>query len=63
MIEELKDRKLNFVTEFKIPIIYKSKELNIDFRCDLFVENCLVIELKSVTEIHSIFEAQLLTYI
>ena len=46
----------------KIPVIYKNKELDIDFRCDLFVEKCLVVELKSVQEMSNVFEAQLLTY-
>ena len=32
-------------------------------RCDLFVDNALVVELKSVSEFNPIFEAQLLTYI
>ncbi|MDD2821940.1 MAG: GxxExxY protein [Flavobacterium sp.] len=60
--EELSYRKINFYTEMKVPIIYKTKELITDFRCDLFVENCLVVELKSVLEMNPIFEAQLLTY-
>ena len=62
MIEELKHRKINFLTEMKIPVVYKSKELNIDFRRDLLVEDCLVVELKTVSEINSVFEEQLLTY-
>jgi GxxExxY protein len=60
--EELLHRKINFFTEMKIPVIYKGKNLNIDFRCDLFVENCIVVELKSVNELNSVFEAQLLSY-
>jgi GxxExxY protein len=60
--EELLHRKINFLTEMKIPVIYKDKELEIDFRCDLFVEDCLVVELKSVQEVTPVFEAQLLTY-
>ncbi|MDB5226570.1 MAG: hypothetical protein JWN78_763 [Bacteroidota bacterium] len=62
MIEELSHRKINFFTEMKIPLIYKEKELNIDFRCDLFVEDCIIVELKSVSEMNTIFEAQLLSY-
>jgi GxxExxY protein len=62
MKEELIRKKINFFTEFKIPVIYKEKELNVDFRCDLFIENCLVVELKAVHEMHTVFEAQLLTY-
>ena len=60
--EELLHRKINFLTEMKIPVTYKNKELDIDFRCDLFIEKCLVVEIKSVQEISSLFEAQLLTY-
>lgn len=62
MIEELKHRKINFLTEFKIPVFYKEKELKIDFRCDLLIEECIVIELKSVSEINPMHQAQLLTY-
>lgn len=60
--EELLYKKINFLSEMKIPVIYKGKELNIDFRCDLLVENSIVVELKSVQEIMPIYEAQLLTY-
>jgi GxxExxY protein len=60
--EELSYRKINFLTELKVPLLYREKELNVNFRCDLFVENCLVVELKSVTEMNPIFEAQLYTY-
>jgi len=60
--EELSNRKINFSSEMKIPVIYKNKELEIDFKCDLYIENCLIIELKTVTEINPIHEAQLLTY-
>ncbi len=60
--EELSSRKINFSSEMKIPVIYKNKELEIDFKCDLYIEKCLVVELKAVTEINSIHEAQLLTY-
>ncbi|MCE3228315.1 MAG: hypothetical protein K0S32_2866 [Bacteroidetes bacterium] len=62
MLQELEQRKINFCTEKIIPVIYKGKELNVDFRCDLYIENCLVVELKAVNEIITKFEAQLLTY-
>lgn len=62
MIEELTLRKINFQSELKVPLIYKEKELEVDFRCDLFVENCLVVELKSILQVHPITEAQIQTY-
>ena len=37
----------------RVPVVYRGKELAVDFKCDLFVENCLVIELKAVQEMHS----------
>lgn len=46
----------------QVPVIYKGKALNVDFRCDLFVERSIVVELKCVQEIIPIHEAQLLTY-
>ena len=60
--EELKYRNINFVSELKIPVTYRGKELKISFRCDLYIENCLILELKANNEHHSIFEAQLLNY-
>lgn len=62
MKEELIQRKIKFSSELKVPVIYKTKELEIDLRCDLYVENCLVVELKTVNEFHNSFDAQLLTY-
>lgn len=52
MKEELTARKINFQTEMKIPLVYKDKELKVDFRCDLFVEKCLVVELKSILHLN-----------
>lgn len=60
--EELTNRKINFLTEMTIPVCYKGKILEMGFRCDLFIEDCLVVELKSVSQIIPMFEGQLLSY-
>ena len=60
--KELELRNISFVSELQVPINYKGHELDSKLRCDLFVENIFVIELKAVAEIHPIFDAQLLTY-
>jgi len=60
--EELLQRNINFISEMKLPVVYKGKSLDIDFRCDLFIENSIVVELKSVKEIIPIYDAQILTY-
>lgn len=60
--KELELRKISFSSELQIPLNYKGFELESKLRCDLLIENSLVVELKSVTEINPVFEAQLLTY-
>lgn len=62
MREELLHRKINFLSEMKTPVYYRNKEMEVDFRCDLFIEHCLVVELKSVQALTNVFEAQLLNY-
>jgi GxxExxY protein len=62
MKHELYLRGIQFESEHIIPIDYKGLVASTILRCDLLVENLLVVELKSVTEIHPIFEAKLLTY-
>ncbi|WP_300977686.1 GxxExxY protein [Flavobacterium sp.] len=60
--KELELRKINYSSELQIPLTYKGFELESKLRCDLFIENSLVVELKSVAEFNPIFDAQLLTY-
>ena len=62
MQKELSLREINFTSEQFVPIIYKGFDLETKLRCDLFVEKVLVVELKSVADVPSIFEAQILTY-
>ncbi len=59
---ELEIRGLKFETELKVPIVYEGYELESTLRCDLFVEDLIPVELKSVIEVAPVFEAQILTY-
>ena len=56
-------RKIRFLKQVPIPIIYKGEKLNYDYRIDILVENEIIIELKSVDILHPVFDAQLLTYL
>lgn len=62
MKEEMKLRRLRFASEILTPLEYKGIALNTDLRCDLFVENCIAIELKSIDLLAPIHDAQILTY-
>ena len=59
---ELTLRGINFQSELNVPINYKGLKLDTDLRCDLFIENKIVVELKAVESILPIHEAQLMTY-
>ncbi len=62
MVKELTERGFGIKSELIIPVNYKGHEVEAGLRCDLLVENSLVVELKSVDTIKPVFEAQLLTY-
>lgn len=59
---ELNLRNLKHQSEFIVPIAYKGIDIAADLRCDFVIEDTVVVELKAVSEIVPIFEAQLLTY-
>lgn len=63
IIKELSLRGINFQSELTIPIEYKGLKLESDLRCDLYIENCLVLELKAVDKIVPIHIAKLISYI
>ncbi|WP_405568030.1 GxxExxY protein [Polaribacter sp. Asnod6-C07] len=62
IIEELKYNDISFSSELTIDLKYRGKEIDSKLRADLVIENCIVVELKSVKEFQPIFDAQLLTY-
>jgi GxxExxY protein len=62
MIRELTLRGINFQSELIIPIEYKGLTLESELRCDLFIEKCLVLELKAVDKIAPIYVAKLMSY-
>ena len=45
---ELTARRLRFVAERSIPIVYKGTHLDTGYRVDLIVEDLVVVELKSI---------------
>lgn len=59
---ELKERGFDVKDELTVPVVYKGINLRSDLRCDFLINDCPVVEIKSVSEMAPIFEAQLLTY-
>ncbi|MCZ8090024.1 GxxExxY protein [Flavobacterium sp.] len=60
--KELDVRGISFTSELLVPINFKGLDVDTNLRCDLFIENCIVLELKTVDDFAPIHQAQLLTY-
>jgi GxxExxY protein len=45
-----------------LPISYDDVAIDTRYRIDIFVEKCIIVELKAVEKMVPLFEAQLLTY-
>jgi len=59
---ELKKSGLKVVKEKPLPLIYEEVTLECGYRIDLFVEDCIVVETKSIDALNDIHTAQVLTY-
>ncbi len=63
LVWELEERGLQAERQLAIPIQYKGRQLASPLRVDLLVEQCVIVENKSVVAYNAIFEAQTLTYL
>lgn len=63
LIYELRLRGINVKAQQPLPVFYKDVMLDCGYRLDLLVEDQVIVELKSVKELLSIHEAQLLSYL
>ena len=63
LIHELKLRDMTIERQKPIPIRYKGCNLKKPLVLDLFVNNTIIIEIKSVEKFNPIYHAQLLTYL
>jgi GxxExxY protein len=59
---ELALRKLRFVTQRAVQIVYKGVTLDARYRIDLIVEDLVIVEVKSVEQLAPVHSAQILTY-
>jgi GxxExxY protein len=60
---ELSQIGLNFERQVQLPIVYKDVRLDCGYRMDLVVEDLIIVEIKSVTALLPIHNAQLLSYL
>jgi len=63
LCHDLRLRGISFERQRPLPVEYKGIKLECGYRLDLLVEKVVVVEIKAVSAIEPVHEAQLLTYL
>ena len=58
---EMVEAGLSVRAEYPIPVAYRGVKIDVGFRVDFIVEELVLVELKAVTTLLPVFDAQLLT--
>jgi GxxExxY protein len=60
---ELTELHLSFERQKPIPVLYKGRHIDCGFRCDIIVDDQVIVELKAVDALAAIHDAQVITYL
>ncbi len=60
---EIANRGLHFERQKRLPVIYRGRVLECGYRIDLLVENCVIVEVKTVERFEPVHVAQVLSYL
>ena len=63
LVYELRKIGLNVKSQLGLPFIYEELKMEVGFRIDIFVENKVIVEVKSVEHRAELHYKQLLTYL
>lgn len=63
LIHELKKRGFKSERQVPLPVVYDDIRMEGGFRIDVLVENCIIVELKSVDLLLPVHESQVITYL
>ncbi|MDZ7725720.1 MAG: GxxExxY protein [candidate division KSB1 bacterium] len=62
LARELSINKISFELQCPLPVLYKGLRLDCGYRVDVLIEKQLIVELKAVSKLLPIHNAQILTY-
>ncbi len=63
LCHELKKRNIAYERQVSVPVVYDGITMETGFRIDILVDNTIIVEIKAVDEMHSVYQAQILTYL
>ena len=63
LVYELRKIGLNVKSQLGLPFIYEELKMEVGFRIDIFAENKVIVEVKSVEHLAELHYKQLLTYL
>lgn len=63
MAYELRKRGLPVATQQVLPVVYEGFRIELGYRIDLLVDGVVIVELKAISKLLPIHEAQLLSYL
>ncbi len=63
LCHELKLRSIAYARQLELPVTYKGVTMDCGYRLDIIVEQLVIVELKAVSALEPIHDAQLLTYL
>src|SRR5579864_3767776 len=60
---ELRKAGLDVKTEVELPVIYDGVRVELGYRIDLLVNDCVIVELKCAEKLIPVYEAQIISYL
>lgn len=63
LVYELSKQPIKIETEVPVPVVYKNQKMDLGFRIDILVDRKVLIELKSIEQLHEVHHKQVLTYL
>ena len=63
LAHELRRRGLKVACEVPVPLVYDGEIIDNAYRIDMLVEDCVIVENKTVDKLDPIHEAQFITYL
>lgn len=60
---ELTQRGYKTLSQVPLPMVYKDVKLDVGYRLDLLINDAVIVEIKSVSNLDAVHEVQLLSYL